>query len=93
MSRNQAYVNFYASYCGKIPQMHDSDIFQLKIRIADKNYLFATLLKTLVFLPMLAHSAVWIFPRLQIVQEVDILAGLFAVKVSKPARMPSAYPI
>ena len=43
MSRKQAYVNFYASNCHKIHKMHDSDIFQLKIKIPDKKILFATL--------------------------------------------------
>ena len=45
MSGKQAYVYFCASYCGKSHQIHDLDIFQLKIRIPDKNILFATLLK------------------------------------------------
>ena len=43
MSKKQAYVYFYASYFDKIHQIYDSDIFQFKIHIADKNYLFATL--------------------------------------------------
>ena len=43
MSGKQAYVYFHASYCGKINQIHDSDIFQLKIGIPDKHNLFATL--------------------------------------------------
>ena len=43
MSRKQAYVYFYASYCGKTHHLHDSDIFRLKIKILDKNNLFATL--------------------------------------------------
>ena len=41
MSRKHVY--FYASYYYKIHQMHDSDIFPLKIGIPDKNNLFATL--------------------------------------------------
>ena len=44
MSRKQAYVYFYASYCDKTHQIHDSDIFQLRNRIPDINNLFATLL-------------------------------------------------
>ena len=43
MSRKQAYVYFYASYCGKSHHIHESDIFQLKIRIPDEKSLFATL--------------------------------------------------
>ena len=43
MSRKKAYFNIYDSYCGKIHQVHDSDIFQLKIGIPDQNNLFATL--------------------------------------------------
>ena len=43
MSRKQAYFNIYDSYCGKIHQVHDSDIFQLKIGMPDKNNPFATL--------------------------------------------------
>ena len=34
---------FYASYSDKIHQIHDSDIFLLKIMIPDKDNLFATL--------------------------------------------------
>ena len=45
MSREQAYVYFYASYCGKVHHIQGSDIFQLKIRIPDQNNLFATLAK------------------------------------------------
>ena len=43
MSKKQAYVYFYASYFDKIHQIYDSDIFQLKIGISDKNNLFASL--------------------------------------------------
>ena len=43
MSKNQAYVHFYASYYYNIHQLHDSDIYLLKIGIPDKNNLFATL--------------------------------------------------
>ena len=44
MSRKQAYVYFYASYCDKINQILALDILWLKIRIPDKNNLFATLI-------------------------------------------------
>ena len=37
---------FYASYYYQIYQINDSEIFQLKIRILDKNNLFTTLLLT-----------------------------------------------
>ena len=43
MSRRHAKVYFYVSNCDKICQIHNSDIFQLQIRIPDKNSLFATL--------------------------------------------------
>ena len=43
MSRKQAYISFFASYCCKIHEIIDPDIFQIKIRIPDKNNLFATL--------------------------------------------------
>ena len=42
VERNAKY-SFYATYYYKIHQMHDSDIFLLKIGIPDKNDLFATL--------------------------------------------------
>ena len=44
MSKNTAFVYFYTSNHGKSHLLHDSDIFWLKIRIPDKNNLFATLL-------------------------------------------------
>ena len=43
MSKKQAFVSLDVSNWYKIHQIHDSDIFQLKIRIPDKNNLFATL--------------------------------------------------
>ena len=43
MGRKRAYVYFYASYWAEIYQILKSDIFQLKLRIRDKNNLFATL--------------------------------------------------
>ena len=43
MIRKQAYLYLYASHSVKIHQIHGSDIFRLKIRIPDKNNLFATL--------------------------------------------------
>ena len=45
MSRKQAYVYFYASYCDKTHQIHDSDTFQLRNQIPDINNLFATLIR------------------------------------------------
>ena len=33
----EACVYLYVSYCGKINQIRDSDIFKLKLRIPDKN--------------------------------------------------------
>ena len=43
MSRKQANVYFYASYFDNIHQRQDSDMFWLKIRIPDKDNLFASL--------------------------------------------------
>ena len=44
MSVNQAYyVYFYALYVYKICQIYDQDISKLKIRIPNKDSLFATL--------------------------------------------------
>ena len=43
MSKKQACVYFYTSYCNKMHQIHNSDIFQYKIWIPDKKNLFATL--------------------------------------------------
>ena len=54
--RKQAYVYFYASYCDKIPQIHDSDIFQSKIQIPDKNNLFATLITHLFNIQTIEYS-------------------------------------
>ena len=51
MSRKQAYIYFYASYCDKINQIYDSDIFQLKIGIPDMNILFATLVSIMTQTP------------------------------------------
>ena len=46
MRRKQANSNFCASYCYKILQIYDLDIFHLKIGIPDKNDLYATLVGT-----------------------------------------------
>ena len=46
MSKKQVSVYVYATYCYKLHQNCDSDIFPLKIGIPDKNNLFATLVLT-----------------------------------------------
>ena len=43
ISRKQGYVYCFSLYCGKIHQICEYDIFQLKIWIRTKNNLFATL--------------------------------------------------
>ena len=39
---NRAFVQLYASYYGKIQQIQDLNIFQLKIRILDEKCILAT---------------------------------------------------